>query len=109
MAAKLTDVNDSNFDSQVVKSESPVLVDFWAPWCPPCRTVGPIVDDLAAQMQDRLKVCKVNVDDNPATAQAYGIRAVPTLLLFKRGQVVKRLVGALPRAEIEREIEAGIR
>jgi len=109
MSVKPTDVNDSNFDSQVVKSLEPVLVDFWAPWCPPCKMVGPIVEEIASEMAGTVKVCKVNVDENPATAQAYAIRAVPTLLIFKKGQVVKRLVGALPKAEIEREIRAGIK
>ena len=105
---KPIDVDDSSFDSQVLKAEEPVLVDFWAPWCPPCRVVGPIVEDLARRMEGRLKVCKVNVDDNPTTAQTYAIRAVPTLVLFKRAHIVKRLVGALPKEEIEQEIEAGI-
>lgn len=109
MAAKPTEINDSDFDSQVVKSDLPVLVDFWAPWCPPCRIIGPTVDEIASRMAGTLKVCKVNVDENPVTAQTYAIRAVPTLLLFKKGQAVKRLVGALPKDEIEREIKAGIK
>jgi thioredoxin 1 len=109
MAVKPLDVTDSNFDSVVLKSVGPVLVDFWAPWCPPCRIVGPIVEEIAARLEGSLTVCKVNVDDNPAAAQTYAIRAVPTLILFKRGQIAKRLVGALPKADLEREIEAGIR
>jgi len=109
MSVKPLDVNDSTFDSQVLKSADAVLVDFWAPWCPPCKMVGPIVEEIASEMTGTLRVCKVNVDENPATAQTYAIRAVPTLLLFKKGQVVKRLVGALPKAEIEREIRAGIK
>lgn len=109
MSVKPLEVNDSSFDSQVLRSAEPVLVDFWAPWCPPCKMVGPIVEEIASEMTGTLRVCKVNVDDNPATAQTYAIRAVPTLLLFKNGQIVKRLVGALPKAEIEREIQAGIK
>jgi thioredoxin 1 len=108
MAVKPLDVTDSTFDSQVLKSDQPVLVDFWATWCPPCRLVGPIVDEIASTMTGIVKVCKVDVDRNPATAQAYAIRAVPSLLLFNKGQVVKRLVGAHPREEIEREVRAGI-
>lgn len=109
MPGKPLDVTDSTFDTEVLKSEQPVLVDFWAPWCPPCRMVGPMVEDLASRMQGRLKVCKVNVDDNPTVAQTYAIRAVPTLLVFKNGQMVKRLVGALPKNDLEREVEAGIK
>jgi thioredoxin 1 len=109
MPVKPLNVGDADFDAEVLKSDKPVLVDFWATWCPPCRMVGPIVEDIAASMAETLKVCKVDVDHNPATAQTYAIRAVPTLLLFKKGQVVKRLVGALPKEEIEREIQAGIK
>jgi thioredoxin 1 len=108
MAVKPTEVTDSTFDSQVLKSDLPVLVDFWATWCPPCRIVGPIVDEIASSLAGVVKVCKVDVDQNPATAQTYAIRAVPSLLLFKKGQLVKRLVGAHPREEIEREIQAAI-
>ena len=97
MPGKPLDVTDSTFDTEVLKSEQPVLVDFWAPWCPPCRMVGPMVEDLASRMQGRLKVCKVNVDDNPTVAQTYAIRAVPTLLVFKNGALVDRLVGAMPK------------
>jgi thioredoxin 1 len=108
MSATPIEATDSNFDREVLQSDQPVLVDFWATWCPPCRMIGPIMEDLAARMQGKLKVCKVNVDENPVTAQAYAIRAVPTLLLFRRGQVARRLVGALPKEDLEREIQAGI-
>jgi len=103
------EATDSNFDAEVLRSDRPVLVDFWASWCPPCRMIGPVVDDLAARMKGALKVCKINVDENPRTAQTYAVRAVPTLLLFKRGQVARRLVGALPIEDLEREIQAGIK
>jgi thioredoxin 1 len=109
MAAKPLEVTDSNFDSAVVKSDLPVLVDFWATWCPPCRILGPIVDEIAAGLSGVIKVCKLDVDQNPATAQAYAIRNVPTLLLFKKGRVVDRMVGVQPREEIERKIQAGIK
>jgi thioredoxin 1 len=108
MGVKPMQVSDSDFESEVVKSEQPVLVDFWAPWCPPCRIVAPVVEELGERMEGRLKVCKVNVDDNPAVTQTYNIRSIPTLILFKDGQAVRRVVGALPREEIEKEIEAGI-
>ena len=108
MGVKPMQVGDSDFESEVIKSEQPVLVDFWAPWCPPCRIVAPVVEELGERMEGRLKVCKVNVDDNPAVTQTYGIRSIPTLILFKDGQAVRRVVGALPREQIEKEIEAGI-
>jgi thioredoxin 1 len=105
MGIKPVEVTDSDFDSKVIKSEEPVLVDFWAPWCPPCRIVAPIIEDIGERMMGKLKVCKVNVDEGQAVAQTYGIRAIPTLMLFNKGQVVKRIVGALPKGEIEKEIE----
>ncbi|MFZ1947373.1 MAG: thioredoxin [bacterium] len=106
MAVKPLDVTDATFDGQVLKSDQPVLVDFWATWCPPCRMLAPAVEEIAGRMTGTLKVCKVDVDENPAIAQTYAIRSVPTLLIFKKGQVVKRLVGVRPREEIEREIQA---
>jgi len=108
MAVKPLNVNDATFDGQVLKSDQPVLVDFWATWCPPCRMLAPAVEEIADRMTGTLKVCKVDVDENPAIAQTYAIRSVPTLLVFKKGQVVKRLVGVRPREDIEREIQAVI-
>jgi thioredoxin 1 len=109
MSGKPIEVTDSDFEDQVVKSDQPVLVDFWAPWCAPCRMVAPVVEGLAESKKEALKVCKVNVDESPLVAQTYGIRAIPTLILFRQGQVVVRLVGVRPQAEIEREIEAAIK
>jgi thioredoxin 1 len=106
MSDKVHAVTDANFDAEVLKSETPVFVDFWATWCPPCKIVGPIVDELAEEMEGKLKVCKVNVDENQQTAQAYGIKAIPTLMLFKNGGAVKTMVGAHPKEEIKKEIES---
>ena len=109
MSAKPLEVTDTNFEAEVIKAETPVLVDFWAPWCPPCRIVGPIVEEIAEEMEGKLKVCKVNVDQSPGVAQSYEIRAVPTLILFKDGKAVKRMVGALPKDHLAKEIEAGLK
>lgn len=105
MSDKVHSITDANFDAEVLKSETPVFVDFWAAWCPPCKIVGPIVEELAEEMDGKLKVCKMNVDEGQQTAQTYGIRAIPTLMLFKGGNAVKTMVGALPKEEIKREIE----
>jgi thioredoxin 1 len=109
MSGESMDVTDADFDEQVVKSDLPVLVDFWAPWCAPCRMVTPALEAIKEQMKDTIKVCKVNVDESPGVAQTYGIRSIPTLMLFKQGQVAFRMVGVRPQAEIEREIEAAIK
>lgn len=109
MSGRPAEVTDSDFDEQVVKSEQPVLVDFWAPWCAPCHMVAPALEDIAERMKDTIKVCKVNVDESPGVAQTYGIRSIPTLMLFKKGQVACRIVGVRPQAEIEKEIEAAIK
>ena len=109
MSGKPTTVDDSNFDEQVVKSDQPVLVDFWAPWCAPCLIIAPVLEDIAEKKEGVLRVCKVNVDESPGVAQTYGIRSIPTLMVFKEGQVACRLVGVRPQAEIEKEIEAAIK
>jgi thioredoxin 1 len=106
MSDKVHNISDANFDSEVLKSETPVFVDFWATWCPPCKIVGPIVEEIAEEMEGKVKVCKVNVDENQHTAQSYGIKAIPTLMLFKNGSAVKTLVGAHPKEEIKKEIES---
>ncbi|MBI4509521.1 MAG: thioredoxin [Deltaproteobacteria bacterium] len=93
--------NDDDFDREVLKSETLVLVDFWAPWCGPCRALGPVVDQLAAQFRGKVRVGKVNIDDNHSTARRFGIKAVPTLMVFKDGKIVDQKVGSLPKGHIE--------
>lgn len=100
MSDAITIGTDANFDAEVLKSELPVLVDFWAPWCGPCQMIGPVVEEIATAQQGKLKVVKMNVDDNAQTPQTYGIMAIPTLILFKGGQVKEKVVGVLPKAKL---------
>ena len=93
-----TQVNDSNFDAVVLQSQLPVLVDFWAPWCGPSRAIGPIIDELANEYEGKLSVVKLNVDESPSTPGKYGIRAIPTLILFKNGEVVEQVTGAVSKS-----------
>ena len=97
-------VSDKNFNDEIISSPVPVLLDCWAPWCGPCRTVGPIIDQLAKEFAYQVKFGKLNVDENPSTAAKYNIMSIPTMLLFKDGKVVNSLVGALPKAEIENHL-----
>jgi len=105
---KVIPVNDINFDSEVLKSAIPVLVDFSATWCGPCRAIAPLVGQLAGEYDGRVKVTTVDIDESPATAQKYGIRGVPTLLVIKGGQVVAQQVGAAPKAKIAALMERGL-
>jgi thioredoxin 1 len=98
------EVSDATFDKEVLQSEQPVLVDFWAVWCGPCKAIGPIVDDLATTYAGKLKVAKVNVDQNGATPSRYGIRGIPALLFFKGGKVADQIVGYVPREVIEEKV-----
>ena len=97
---KPIELTDSNFEKEVLKSSLPVLIDFWAIWCGPCRVVSPIVEELASEYDGKLKVGKVDVDANPQTSMQYGIRSIPTLLLFKNGEVVEQIIGAVPKRAI---------
>jgi thioredoxin 1 len=103
--ADLVQVNDDAFDVEVLRSSLPVLIDFWAPWCAPCRAIGPVVEELAAQYAGRLKVVKMNVADNPQTPARYGVRSIPNLVVFKNGEVKDQLIGAVPKAQLIKAID----
>jgi thioredoxin 1 len=108
MAENVKQISDSEFEQTVLKSETPVFVDFWAPWCGPCRIVGPIIEELAPSYDGKLVVTKMNVDDNPAVAQKLGITSIPTMMIFKGGEVVDRAIGAMPRTELQKFIDRNI-
>ncbi len=94
-------VTDANFEAEILKSGIPALVDFWAPWCGPCRAMGPVIDELATEYDGKVRIVKMNVDDNPATPSKYGIRAIPTIILFKNGEVVEQITGAVSKSSIK--------
>jgi thioredoxin 1 len=103
--ADVMNIGDGEFQKEVLESETPVIVDFWATWCAPCRAIAPALEELATQYRGRVKVAKVNIDDNQETPQQYGVRSIPTLLVFKGGRVVDQIVGAVPKAKLEDAIK----
>ena len=106
--SSLIHVNDKNFASEVLQSDLPVLVDFWATWCGPCKSIGPIIDELAKEYAGRVKMAKLNVDENPATPSQYAVRGIPTLILFKGGKILEQVVGALPKTRLVSIIEKAL-
>jgi thioredoxin 1 len=108
MAASITDVTDNNFQAEVIESEVPVLVDFWAPWCGPCRMVAPVVEEIAQERGDALKVVKMNIDENQNTAIQFNVMSIPTLILFKDGAVAKTVIGAYPKRKLDAELEPAL-
>ncbi len=108
MAGTISEVSDHNFQAEVIESETPVLVDFWAPWCGPCRMVAPVLEEIGAEKGDALKIVKLNVDENQQTAMAYEVLSIPTLILFKNGAIAKKVVGAYPKRKLEAELEPAL-
>lgn len=106
--SSLVQVNDKNFSSEVINSDLPVLVEFWATWCGPCRSISPIVEALAKEFSGRVKVTKLNVDENPATPSQYGVRGIPTLILFKSGKILDQIIGSVPKTRLKALIEKAL-
>ena len=106
MSEALTDLNSDSFSTTIKESEKPVLVDFWAPWCGPCKAITPILEEIASEMGDQVKICKVNVDENGPLAGEYNVRAIPNMILFKKGEVVEQLVGMTSKEDLVEKIKA---
>ena len=99
---------DSNFDTDVIQAAGPIVVDFWAEWCGPCRAISPALEEISKSLEGRVDIVKVNIDDNPVTPQSYGVRGIPTLLIFKDGKVVAEKIGALPKSQLERWVKENL-
>lgn len=108
MSENVVNVSDANFEQLVLKSDVPALVDFWASWCAPCRAIAPVIEEMAAQYNGKVRITKMNVDENPSTPGKYGVRGIPTLILFKDGKVLDQLVGAVPKTQIKDLIEKAL-
>jgi thioredoxin 1 len=108
MSGTVTEVTDNNFQAEVIESEVPVLVDFWAPWCGPCRMVGPVIEEIAKERGEDLKVVKLNIDENQETAVKFSVMSIPTLILFRHGAVAKTVVGAYPKRKLEEQLEPAL-
>jgi len=108
MSGTVTEVTDNNFQAEVIESDLPVLVDFWAPWCGPCRMVSPVIEEIAKERGEALKVVKLNIDENQKTAVQYNVMSIPTLILFKHGEASKTVIGAYPKKKLESELEPAL-
>ena len=106
MSEGILEVDDSNFETEVLQSDKPVMVDFWAPWCGPCKAIGPIIEDLTKTYGEQVKFAKCNVDDSPVTPGKYGIKAIPTLIFFKEGNVVDQVTGMVAKAKLEESLKS---
>ena len=106
--AQITQVGDDNFEAEVIRSNLPVLIDFWAPWCGPCKSIAPVIEEVARDYEGRLKVAKLNVDENPAIPSRYGVRGIPNLLILKGGAVKEQIVGAVPKSRLVDAIERAL-